>query len=97
MIAEGWDVEDTTGKGQRGPLPEEAVVVEQLVGLFDRELSSGGFPASEFNRFAAPRVFSEQDLARVRALKAKFENGWLRISHGAITIEFTPGVPIRAE
>src|SRR5207302_930128 len=25
LIIEGWDVEDTTGKGARGPLPKEAV------------------------------------------------------------------------
>ena len=24
LIAEGWDIEDTTGKGTRGPLPPEA-------------------------------------------------------------------------
>ena len=31
LIAEGWDVEDTTGKGARGPLPDEAVEVEVLL------------------------------------------------------------------
>src|SRR3984893_2187434 len=51
LIAEGWDIEDTTGKGKRGPLPPEAGVVEQLVGAFDREQSDGGpWPVSEFNK-----------------------------------------------
>src|SRR3984957_14106051 len=41
LIAEGWDVDDTTGKGARGPLPGEAGEVEQIVGLFDSERGSG--------------------------------------------------------
>src|ERR1700733_6609574 len=41
LIAEGWEVEDTTGKGARGPIPEEAGEVEKIVGLFDSERASG--------------------------------------------------------
>jgi len=37
LIAQGWDVDDTDGKGPRGPLPAEAVEVEYLVGSFDAE------------------------------------------------------------
>ena len=37
LIAEGWEMEDTTGKGARGPLPPEAVEVEGIVGLLDAE------------------------------------------------------------
>ena len=33
LIAEGWEIDDTTGKGARGPLPPEAGEVEELVGL----------------------------------------------------------------
>jgi hypothetical protein len=32
LIAEGWEIEDTTGKGARGPLPDEAKLVEHIVG-----------------------------------------------------------------
>lgn len=50
LIAEGWDVEETTGKGERGRLPEESIVVEHIVGLFDRERGGGDrFTAEEFN------------------------------------------------
>lgn len=35
LLAEGWEIEDTTGKGARGPLPPEALCVEHLVGAFD--------------------------------------------------------------
>src|SRR5712675_408963 len=41
LIAEGWDVEDTTGNGARGPLSAEAIEVERIVGLFDAERGSG--------------------------------------------------------
>src|SRR5579862_1771874 len=37
LIAEGWDVDDTTGKGSRGELPPDACVAEAIVGLFDGE------------------------------------------------------------
>src|SRR6202049_3530197 len=54
LIAEGWDVEDTTGKGARGPLPEEAVEVEGIVGLFDAERACGAiWTEDEFSEFAA--------------------------------------------
>ena len=97
LVAEGWDVEDTTGKGKRGPLPAEATVVEQLAGLFDREQSSDEIPLSEFNKLAAPRVLATDDLARVRALKAKLAAQWFGLDSKA-TLELTiaPGVPISA-
>src|SRR6202040_1783149 len=37
LIEGGWDVEDTTGQGPRGPLPDEALEVEYIVGCFDAE------------------------------------------------------------
>ncbi len=68
LIAEGWDIEDTTGKGARGPLPREAAEVEQIVGLFDAERGSGTlWTPEEFNQFAPrpltagrdPRLFAQ--------------------------------------
>jgi hypothetical protein len=59
LIAEGWELEDTTGKGTRGPLPIEAVQVEQIVGLFDSERISGSlWTVDEFNEFA-PRALAD--------------------------------------
>src|SRR5580693_10474042 len=40
LIAQGWDLDDTTGKGARGVLPAEAIEVEKIVGLFDSERAS---------------------------------------------------------
>src|ERR1700746_2305552 len=47
LIAQGWDIEDTTGKGKHGRLPHEAVEVEHIVGSFDRERASGVFITAE--------------------------------------------------
>src|SRR5436309_5544060 len=51
LIAEGWDIADTTGKGTRGKLPPEAILVEHVVGLFEREKVGRSEPlsAAEFN------------------------------------------------
>src|SRR5579864_3783742 len=50
LIADGWDVDDTTGNGPRGPLPDEAVEVEYFVGSFDQERAAGTtWTAEEFN------------------------------------------------
>jgi hypothetical protein len=97
LIAEGWDIEDTTGKGARGPLPDEAVEVEYLVGSFDSERASDAlWTASECNEYAAmqaassgrtaPRLLSGEDLVRVRALRGRLFSDWFALRPGA-TIE----------
>jgi hypothetical protein len=49
LIAAGWEIADTTGKGARGALPPEAIVVEQIVGMLDRERAGGvRWPATDF-------------------------------------------------
>jgi hypothetical protein len=55
LIAEGWEIADTGGKGARGRLPDEAIVVEHIVGLLDRERVGGAPPltADEFNGILA--------------------------------------------
>src|SRR5712692_5914803 len=82
LIAEGWDIDDTTGKGARGPLPDEAAEVEYLVGSLDSERASATlWTADEFNEFEAihaassgrpaPRRLSGEDLSSVRDLRSK--------------------------
>ena len=46
LLADGWDIADTEGKGAHGPLPDETIWVEHLVGLLDRERVGGGSPLS---------------------------------------------------
>src|SRR5260370_27935721 len=60
LIAEGWDIEDTTGKGSRGPLPEEAVEVEKIVGLFDSERGPAGFGPRSRSMNVGPRPLRRQ-------------------------------------
>ena len=78
LIADGWDIEETTGKSPRGPLPSEAYAVERLVGLFDLERAgSAVWSAHELNAHCygpgapleqrLPRAITEDDLARIRS------------------------------
>ena len=77
LIAAGWDIANTTGKGSRGPLPDEATEVEYIVGALGAERAGDpACPAAEFNALAGafakskgrpePRVLTEADLTRVR-------------------------------
>ncbi|WP_180540134.1 hypothetical protein [Nevskia soli] len=80
LIAEGWDVADTTGKGTRGAVPAEALEVEKLVGLFDSERASNAlWSADEFNKFA-PRALTEIEIQNVRALRSALSRRWFAIA-----------------
>jgi hypothetical protein len=82
LIAEGWDVEDTTGKGARGPLPAEALEVERIVGLFDSERGSGVFwTVDEFNAFS-PRPLTDVDIRKVRAVRGELFRQWSAVATG---------------
>ncbi len=71
LIASGWDIEDTTGKGARGPLPDEAGEVESVVGLFDSERGSGTlWTPDEFAQFAPRRLTGKLDEATVRGIRS---------------------------
>jgi hypothetical protein len=89
LIAEGWDVDDTTGKGARGALPPEAVEVERIVGLFDAERGSGVlWTPEEFNEFA-PRSLTDADIRSVRTLRADLFHRWFAIAPGQrLELEF---------
>ena len=93
LIAEGWDIEDTTGKGARGPLPDEAIEVEYLVAAFSAERADGALStAEEFNQLAAtfasakgmprPRQLSEEDLTRVRSRFDELAERWRTLAPG---------------
>lgn len=68
LVAAGWDIEDTTGKGTRGPLPPETIDVEKLVGLLISETAGPSqWTAAEFNSvWGSARMLTEIDLLRVR-------------------------------
>ena len=94
LIAAGWDVADTGGKGRRGRLPREATLVEWLVGAFDLERAAGvPWSAEDFNTHLAtagsepsgatsPRL-SEEALERVRDRRRQLFAAWAAVLPGA--------------
>jgi hypothetical protein len=95
LIASGWDVADTEGKGPRGPLPDETIAIENLVGLFDRERGSlAEWSADEFNssarRYAVqhgmplPMSLSEEDIAKARAAIRALHAEWSATPSGGV-------------
>jgi hypothetical protein len=102
LIAAGWDIEDTTGKGTRRPLPHEAVEVEYIVGALGAERAGGAISrAEEFNQLAAtfasargmpsPRALTDEELARVRARIDEFFVRWRTLQPGAtLELVFPP-------
>jgi hypothetical protein len=84
LIAAGWDIDDTTGKGARGALPPEAGEVERVVGLLDQERACGAaMAAEEFNAFA-PRRFSDHELESTRARCAELLGQWRALPAGSL-------------
>jgi hypothetical protein len=93
LIASGWDISDTTGKGARGKPPVAAGFVEHVVGLLDREQSGGAAPmtAAEFNAqldavlgidSRRPR-FTDAQLALVRNRIEELHNQWFGLAAGS--------------
>jgi hypothetical protein len=93
LIAEGWDFDDTGGKGVRGPLPREAIEVEGTVGLFDSERACGAiWTLEEFNEFArmrGARLLTVDEIARVRKKRSELFQLWAAVEPGAmLELEF---------
>jgi hypothetical protein len=82
LIAAGWEIEDTTGKGSRGPLPPEAGEVELLVGMFDMERASGTLVTAEDFAVHAPRALTDEDIARIRACRGDLFSRWSAVEPG---------------
>jgi len=93
LIAEGWDIEDTTGKGSRGALPPEALAIERLVGAFDLERAGSAFwSAAELNVHCVgtgapaghqlPRPITDDDLSRIRSRISDLLAQWAALPSG---------------
>ena len=91
LIAEGWEIEDTTGKGARGSLPAEALEVERIVGLFDAERASGQlWSVHDFSQYA-PRKLTESEIQAVRKLRAELFSRWSEVPAGEkLELTFDP-------
>ncbi|HYJ05752.1 MAG TPA: hypothetical protein VEX43_11495 [Chthoniobacterales bacterium] len=93
LIAEGWDIAETTGKGARGPLPNEALEVEYFVSAFAAERAGGAATtAEEFNQLAAtyadargmprPRSVTDEELTKVRSRFDELAVKWRSLAPG---------------
>lgn len=95
LIAKGWDIADTTGKGKRGALPPGASEVEFLTGTFDSERAGSTlWTASEINaslslREARTRL-TDEDVANIRQRRAELFARWASTPEGE-TLELTFG------
>lgn len=94
LLAAGWDINDTGGKSARGPLPPEAVIVENIVGLLSVEgTSRRDWTAAEFNEQAEafantrglprPRQLTDAELARVRTRIQNLFAQWAEVETSA--------------
>jgi hypothetical protein len=99
LIADGWEIADTTGKGARGPLPEATIEVEYIVGSLGAERAGGSAcTAEEFNDFASafaktrgrpePRRLTDPELTRIRSRIDELFTLWRALPGGA-TLELT--------
>ena len=99
LVAAGWDIRDTEGKGPRGPLPGEALTVEHLAGMFDLERAgSVVWEAAQLNEEAAryareggrepPRRLTDADLERLRTRLGELFARWAVVPAG-LTMELT--------
>jgi len=95
LISEGWDIEDTSGKGARGPLPPEAGEAELIVGLFSAERAGGViWTVDEFHESAAmvgARQLSFDEIVRVKKKRSELFQQWFAIEPGAtLELQFEP-------
>jgi hypothetical protein len=100
LIAAGWDIPDTEGKGPRGPLPAEAILAEHVVGWLDSERASAArWTAVELCDYLASRLgaqscgesgaIGEADLERVRDRVAELHRRWLELpAGGTLELDF---------
>ena len=85
LIDDGWEIEETDGKGSRGALPLEAMVAESIVGLLDAERASAAeWSVKEFNEARAQfEALKEEDLARIRDRRRQLFKQWSAIEAGS--------------
>jgi hypothetical protein len=97
LIADGWSIEDTSGKGSRGKLSYDSGLVEHVVGLFDRERSGGVGPLSgaafsalieEMMGVPLAAPFTDQQLKAARERIASLHQQWISIPKGS-SLELT--------
>lgn len=107
LVASGWEIEETTGLGARGPIGPEALLVERLVGLMDVERATGGsWDAATFIEqvaMADPSLATEAErltdahLAAIRQLRAELFARWAATpAGGTLVLRFPAALPVAA-
>lgn len=95
LVSQGWDFEHFERPYARGPIPNEALFAERLVGLLDVERSQVAADApltsaAEFNALLAekyapsplPRALSEEQLAAIRERRRAYMAQWAALPEG---------------
>lgn len=97
LVAEGWAFEDFGAPWPRGPLPDEALLAETVVGLLDldraqRAFGSPPLTAADLNAQLAlkhategrqpPRPVSEDELHRVVTRRGELIAAWEALAPG---------------
>ena len=93
LVADGWDIADTGGKGARGPLPAGAVCVEHVVGLVERGgIGRDPLSAAEINaqldialgaaRLTTPRRLTDDEVAAIHRRAAELHERWAIVAPG---------------
>jgi hypothetical protein len=93
LLASGWEIDSFEKREWRLRMPVEAVWAEHIVGLLDRERGMGLILSrEEFNESlrealkhgetAAFRVITDDELARIRALRSKLQALWHALGPG---------------
>jgi len=97
LLADGWDITDTTGKGMKGKLSGASILAEHIVGLIDRERSGGAEPltAAAFNEelekmtgLAVKPAFTDVQLTAARNRIAALHRQWAATPPGG-TLDLT--------
>jgi len=102
LLAEGWNISDFGDPWPRGPLPEDAGIVELIVGFLDMERADGAtWPAVDFNAHAASYFaehgartrleLDDETLQRIRAARDELFGRWSELPAGsALILEMSP-------
>jgi hypothetical protein len=103
LVARGWDFESFERPYPRGPIPDEALFVERVVGLLDVErhqAASGAAPSSaeEFNALlegqyapvSPPRQLADAELHAIRECLSGYLRDWAALPAGdTLVLHFT--------
>jgi len=106
LLADGWNISDFGTPAMKQQLTAQALVAETIVGCFDLERMTGALSTlDEINTRIAehasenslePLRLTEDDVARVRALRSELFARWRAISAGdALELPFTRGAEHR--